>query len=334
VPNMPWFRLYHEFITDPIIQSLSFEDQRHYLGVLCLKASGVLDRKLSPKLRTGIISKGLGITNEDATGVQARLMEIGLVDDQWQPLAWDKRQFQVRSGVVATPPGGNAKAYVYFIGEVDGSEVKIGYSKNPWARVKDFQTGNVKQLLVIATVATTESSEVATADAFKAARITGEWYTKTPIICSVIKEIQQKRIKTEERLLNYVAGYVVATKDTDTEADIQTTSASDPKTALWRLAKTLLGEKCGSLVGKQIKLCGEKKVFQALGETAGKNPAEPREYFLGLLKNSGNGTLTFGRLKAMSSPEVLALAEKFGVPTYGKENTELFPKLIEAHNRG
>ena len=122
--------------------------------------------------------------------------------------------------------------------------------------------------------------------------------------------------------------------DTDTDTDIQTTSAapSDPKTELWRLAKQLLGEKCGSLIGKKIKECGEKKVFAALGETAGVNPAEPREYFCGLLKNGGNGTLTWGRLQAMSSPEIMALAEKYNLPTYGKENSELFPKLIEAYN--
>jgi len=176
-------------------------------------------------------------------------MEVDLVAEDWQPTAWDKRQFRERNGVVATPPGGNAKAYVYFIGEVGGSEVKIGYSKNPWARVKEFQTGNVKPLRVLATVATTEDSEVATAKAFRALRISGEWYAASGIIPLVIKEIKDIPIKTEEELINYVANYVASyestTTDTEAEAEKKTSKKNgvflpewiDPK--VWRAFKQM-----------------------------------------------------------------------------------------------
>jgi len=40
----PWFKFHHEFATDPVVQLLSFEDQRHFIVLLCLKANGALDR--------------------------------------------------------------------------------------------------------------------------------------------------------------------------------------------------------------------------------------------------------------------------------------------------
>jgi hypothetical protein len=28
----PWFKFHHEFATDPVVQLLSFEDQRHFVA--------------------------------------------------------------------------------------------------------------------------------------------------------------------------------------------------------------------------------------------------------------------------------------------------------------
>jgi len=89
----PWFRMYSEFASDPVAQSLSFDDQRHYLIILCLKCQGVLDRKLLPLNRTRIILRGLGLDDLVANEVRRRLMEVGFITDDWQPIAWNKRQF-------------------------------------------------------------------------------------------------------------------------------------------------------------------------------------------------------------------------------------------------
>ncbi len=35
----PWFRLYHEFATDPKVQMLSEVDQRRFIMLLCLRCS-------------------------------------------------------------------------------------------------------------------------------------------------------------------------------------------------------------------------------------------------------------------------------------------------------
>jgi hypothetical protein len=93
--SLPWFRLYTEFCSDPKIQILAFEDQRHFVMCLCLKGSGVLDTKTSDSsYRERLIAKALGLDVESSKEAKRRLMEAGLVDKHWQPLKWDTRQFQ------------------------------------------------------------------------------------------------------------------------------------------------------------------------------------------------------------------------------------------------
>jgi len=91
--NLPWFRMYAEFAADPVIQSLAFEDQRHYVIVLCLKCNGVLDRRINAQAKDRIIGRALGLDNSARDEAKRRLMEVNLIDKKWQPKGWDKRQF-------------------------------------------------------------------------------------------------------------------------------------------------------------------------------------------------------------------------------------------------
>lgn len=90
---MPWFRMYAEWASDPVVQSLAFEDQRHHAVLLCLKCNGTLDRAISPEQRERIIVRGLGLDSLTAAEAKRRLIEVGLIDDSWQPNGWDKRQY-------------------------------------------------------------------------------------------------------------------------------------------------------------------------------------------------------------------------------------------------
>jgi len=94
MPAMPWFRLYTEFASDPVTQSLAFEDQRHFIVLLCLKGNGTLDRPMKPESRDRIIYRGLGLDPNTAEEAKRRLMDAELIGNDWHPLAWDKRQFQ------------------------------------------------------------------------------------------------------------------------------------------------------------------------------------------------------------------------------------------------
>src|SRR5688500_13730405 len=91
--SLPWFRMYAEWASDPVVQSLSFNDQRHHAVILCLKCNGNLDRDIADAQRERIVLRGLGLDSVSAGEVKRRLMEVGLIDDNWQPNGWEKRQF-------------------------------------------------------------------------------------------------------------------------------------------------------------------------------------------------------------------------------------------------
>lgn len=211
--SLPWFRMYAEFSGDPVIQSLAFEDQRHYVILLCLKCSGTLDRDISHDQRDRVITKGLGLDPTSAAEVKRRLIDVGLIDKSWHPSAWEKRQFKDRHGVAAIAPEG--RAYVYFIGPENGELIKIGYSKNPWARVKDFQTGAAEQLEVVATVSTTDNSETQLHTLFAQLRKDGEWFLRNGELNQVINEIRKKILRTDNDVVSYVAKLRSTTTDTE-----------------------------------------------------------------------------------------------------------------------
>jgi hypothetical protein len=93
--GLPWFRMYAAFMTDPDVEELSFEDQRHFVFLLCMKCSGLLDKDFDdPDKRERAIARRLGLQGEAFTFTKQRLMESRLIDGQWQPRSWQKLQFK------------------------------------------------------------------------------------------------------------------------------------------------------------------------------------------------------------------------------------------------
>jgi len=92
--SLPWFRLYSRIINDPEIELLAFEDQRHYIWLLCLKNENHLSRYQSdPKKLRAVVGKKLGLQAEALDGCYERLLETGLIDEGWNPTNWDKLQY-------------------------------------------------------------------------------------------------------------------------------------------------------------------------------------------------------------------------------------------------
>jgi hypothetical protein len=92
---LQWFRMYGEFITDPKMQVLAFEDQRHYVAALCIKALGILDSEYATQeRREAVVARALGLDRRTCAEANVRLRTAGLVDENWQPVNWDKRQFR------------------------------------------------------------------------------------------------------------------------------------------------------------------------------------------------------------------------------------------------
>ena len=90
--HRPWFRLYAEFITDPIIKQLSWTDQRHYIGFLCLKGQGILDRPISERSRALLIRQTLGVDSRELQRTRRVLQRASLLNEDGPPTNWDARQ--------------------------------------------------------------------------------------------------------------------------------------------------------------------------------------------------------------------------------------------------
>ena len=91
----PWFRLYSRIMNDPVIEFLSFEDQRHYVWILCLKNEGILDEDYAqPWMLERVVARKLGLQGEAFENTKQRLLETELIDNKWQPRNWDSLQFK------------------------------------------------------------------------------------------------------------------------------------------------------------------------------------------------------------------------------------------------
>lgn len=85
---MQWFRLYHEFATDPKVQSISETFQRRYVMLLCLKCNEKI-----PGLSDDEIAYSLRISEDETRETKDKLVGKGLITEDWNPTKWDKRQF-------------------------------------------------------------------------------------------------------------------------------------------------------------------------------------------------------------------------------------------------
>lgn len=89
--NMPWLRLYTDTVDNEKLRLISAEDRWYYIAILCLKQQQIIDDK--SKLRDRKIAIKLGIELDDLSALKKRLIEVDLINEQWQPKGWAKRQF-------------------------------------------------------------------------------------------------------------------------------------------------------------------------------------------------------------------------------------------------
>lgn len=84
----PWFRMYSEFATDPKVQSMSEAMQRRLTMLLCLRCSDVL-----ATLQEDEIACALRLQEQEIAETKALFLRKGFIDNDWNLLNWDKRQF-------------------------------------------------------------------------------------------------------------------------------------------------------------------------------------------------------------------------------------------------
>lgn len=91
---MPWFRLYADIVDDELMGFLSFEDQRHYVWLLALKCAGTLDKEYPRDgMLDAVVGRKLGLQGDALVNMKGRLLDMGLIDDAWQPRGWERRQY-------------------------------------------------------------------------------------------------------------------------------------------------------------------------------------------------------------------------------------------------
>lgn len=85
-----WFKVYNGMIDDPKIRLLSFEDRWHYVALLCCKADGIQDEVEG--LWEQLLLIKLGLAEVEFESLKKRLLKVRLIDDDWNPTGWEKRQ--------------------------------------------------------------------------------------------------------------------------------------------------------------------------------------------------------------------------------------------------
>lgn len=125
-------------------------------------------------------------------------------------------------------PGGDSlkgfNGYAYFIKNPSSGLVKIGYSKNPWARLSELRRNYGSELTVVATIKTVEKSETSIHAAFEKFRVEGEWFIESDCIKAVILAIVAGELTTVDATRSYVDNYedaTTATTNTDPDTDLK-----------------------------------------------------------------------------------------------------------------
>lgn len=79
---------------------------------------------------------------------------------------------------------------IYFVEVIGPSHIKIGFTSKPMAlRLRTLQTGNSYQLRVLGTKESgAKSEEERFRNRFRASRIRGEWYRRTPELMDLIRQ--------------------------------------------------------------------------------------------------------------------------------------------------
>jgi len=103
----PWFRLYSEFAHDPKIQMLPEAMQRRYVMLMCLRCSEVLET-----LHETEIAFQLRLSTGELDETKQLFISKNFIDEHWNLLNWDKRQFVSDSSTMRVARHRNKKKQV------------------------------------------------------------------------------------------------------------------------------------------------------------------------------------------------------------------------------
>lgn len=100
--EMRWFRMWTDILDDPKLLLLAPDDRWYFVAMCALKRRGLLDEGDDSVTRDRKISLSLRLDHRERDEMKRRLMEVKLIDEDWQPHGWKNRQFSSDSSVERT----------------------------------------------------------------------------------------------------------------------------------------------------------------------------------------------------------------------------------------
>lgn len=254
-----WFRFYGDAINDPKV--LKLPEVTRWRWVAVLSAASKHHGRIPNHDDLALM---LRITAADAKSLLSTLEKANLIDrdtEGFTPHNWNK--FQYKSDEAKDPKGKGS--YVYIIGHQWGSEVlKIGFSKNPWARVGELQTAHHEKLSVLAVFKCQSHSEVDLHDLLKVHRKAGEWFALPTQICVAIRNAYD-RSASYDNIVAELRGLLRSTTTETRSATTETETETDTE------AET---EQKNGRVGSARE--AEEAYLLALGQSAGPRAPEKK----------------------------------------------------------
>lgn len=221
-----WWRAQNNCVDHAKLIKLNDRGFRNWFNLMCVASEngGILPdlETIAIKLR---ISQSRAAT---ALGdlVTAKLFDLRQ-DGKYEPHDWDTWQFKTKEDSddgVTSSSGEHRGKYVYFVGTIKiGGPIKIGISKNPWARIGELQTSYPDKLALLASFKTRGPSEADLHVLLARFRRQGEWFNLPSPIMDLVLSAYNAKSDYASLLLLLRSSYVVK-PDTETYSDKKTLS--------------------------------------------------------------------------------------------------------------
>lgn len=219
-----WFRHYAGMMRDDKLVRAALRSKQSvervcWLWGAILESAAEFDDGGRYEIDHAEIAYFLRADESEVAAIEAALGALGRLEDGCVA-KWKDRQFQ---GDRTGGKSRGADTYVYFIGSEWGQPVKIGFSRNPWSRVVEFQTGSATKLNVLGAFKTSANSEVEIHTLLASYRKTGEWFDLPSQHTKIVADslLQAKKPTYEELLVALrAAGRSATITETDTELEV------------------------------------------------------------------------------------------------------------------
>lgn len=328
---MDWLRLWHDMPNDPKWRTIARKSGQRIgdiIGVythLMVIASSNKDRGSLGDFEQEDIASALNMEVEEVDAI-LKSME-GRVISAGRLSGWESRQPKREDGAESSR-GKPSDNYVYFVATTDSDVVKIGISKNPWARLSDLQVANATKCSVLATIKTPHRSESEIHKFFAETRKKGEWFSRSDALNALISNIKEKSITQYDECIDFLLSLektsflelrssVVATKEEirleeiREEKNTQTAPITKAEgVCVFLKAKGIAAATTGHPELKALVAAGaDEALFAAAATTATKAGKPEFAYVLGIVKNQMTraGALASTPLAVPAAPASVAI---------------------------